>query len=175
MEIRIKEGTLEIRFRVNEDQSVELVSFSALKDSKDLPYQPPKNIGGFDAPFKPHQFLAAHVTGECSTGMHAGKHDAGSLAAQWRYTGHTVEENGDGKLLKLSVKAADGLAADYFLQTYTGLNIVRTWATIRNEGGENLGIEYVSSFMYQGIGKNRRSESYDHLEFHIPQIGRAHV
>ena len=173
MDIRLSEGKLNILFRVNGDQSVELVSFSALPGAKELPYQAPTNAGGFDAPFKPRQFLAAHVTGECSTGMHADKHDAGSLAAQWRYVNHGIEENAQGKLLTLSVKAANGLAADYCLQTYAGLHIVRTWTTLTNEGGEDLGLEYVSSFMYQGIGKDRAGESYDHLEFYIPHNGWA--
>ena len=88
MDIRLTEGKLDIHFRVNADQTVELVNFTALTDTKDLPYQAPANVGGFDAPFKPRQFLAAHVTGECSTGMHAAKHDAGSLAA------HRVERVG---------------------------------------------------------------------------------
>ena len=93
MIVSIHEGSLNIRFRVNDDKTVELVNFSALAGSKDLPYAAPKNAGGFDAPFKPNQFLAGQVTGECAGGFHAGKHDVGSLSPQWRYEDHTLEEN----------------------------------------------------------------------------------
>ena len=93
MIIALKEGKLNIRFRVNEDQTVELVNFSPLAESPDLPLQAARAESGFFAPFKPHQFLAAHVTGECAGGFHAGKHDVGSVSPEWRYVGHKIEEN----------------------------------------------------------------------------------
>ena len=61
MIIALNEGKLNIRFRVNEDQTVELVNFSPLAESLDLPLQAARAESGFFAPFKPHQFLAAHV------------------------------------------------------------------------------------------------------------------
>ena len=173
MNIQLQEGTLQIHFRINEDKTVELVNFSALPDSADLPYQAARQESGFFAPFKPRQFLAVQVTGECAGGFHAGKHDVGSVSAEWRYVSHTLADNDQGTLLTLSVQASDGLVADYCLQTYRGLNIVRTWATLTNASDTDLGIEYVSSFIYEGIGKNRTSPSYDHLEFHIPHNGWA--
>lgn len=173
MIIEIKEGSLDIRFRVNEDKTVELVNFSALPCSSDMKYMGPgaSPDGVLPQPFMPRQFLSVHVTGESSGGMHAYKHDAGSVAAKWKYVSHSEEKNAQGNLLKLTVRAENGLAADYFLQTYAGLNIVRTWSTLRNEGSENIGIEYVSSFMYEGIGKNRLSATYDHVEMFIPHNG----
>ena len=171
MIIELKEGKLSIRFRVNDDKTVELVSFSTLPEAVDMPLQAANPEAGVFGQFKPRQFLAAHVTGECAGGMHAGKHDAGSLSPEWRYVAHRIEKNSEGSLLTLTVKAAKGLAADYCLQTYTGLTIVRAWATLTNRGGEDLGIEYVSSFFYSGLGKDRTSESYDALQFHIPHNG----
>ena len=112
MIISLTEGKLSIRFRVNDDQSVELVNFSTLDSSEDLPLQAARPEAGFFAPFKPKQFLAVHVTGECAGGFHAGKHDVGSLSPEGRYVKHTIEENEQGRLLTLTVKAADGLAAD---------------------------------------------------------------
>ena len=67
--------------------------------------------------------------------------------------------------------APDGLAADYYMQTYSGLSIVRTWATVTNRSGEAMGLEHVSSFFFGGIGGNRTSSCYDHLEFWIPHNG----
>ena len=173
MNISIAEGKLRIVFRVNEDQTVELVNFSVLSASEDMTLQAARPEAGFFAPFKPRQFLAAQVTGECAGGFHAGKHDVGSVSPEWRYVNHTLTSNGQGTLLTLSVKAPDGLAADYCLQTYRGLTIVRCWATLTNTSAEDIGLEYVSSFMYEGIGKNRTSGNYDHLEFYIPHNGWA--
>ena len=171
MNITLNEGSLSIRFRVNDDQIVELVNFSVLKDAKDLPLQAARPEAGFFAPFKPKQFLAAHVTGESAGGFHAGKHDCGSLSSQWRYVGHRIEENEQGRLLTLSVKAANGLAADYCLQTYRGLTIARCWSTLTNVSDAPLGLEFVSSFMYEGVGKDRTSSNYDQLQILVPRNG----
>lgn len=173
MNITLNEGSLSVRFRVNDDRTVELVNFSALKDAKDLPLQAARPEAGFFAPFKPKQFLAAHVTGESAGGFHAGKHDCGSLPPQWRYAGHSIEANEQGKLLTLSVKAANGLAADYCMQTYSGLSIVRCWSTLTNTSDAALGLEFVSSFMYEGVGKDRTSSNYDKLRFYVPRNGWA--
>ena len=173
MWIDLCEGKLRIRFRVNEDGTVELVNFSTLASSGDLPYQGAQPEAGVFGIFKPSQFLAAHVTGECATGFHAGKHDSGSVSGQWQYVGHTLTENGPGTLLTLSVKAPNGLHADYYLQTFRGLSTVRTWSTLTNRSEGDIGLEYVSSFMYNGVGKNRTSDSYDALEFYIPHNGWA--
>ncbi len=173
MIIELNEGKLHIRFRVNEDRTVELVDFSTLPGSREMPMIAARPEAGFFAPFKPRQFLAVQVTGECAGGFHANKHDVGSVSAQWRYVGHSIEKNALGSLLKLKVDAPNGLQAEYCLQTYAGLTIARCQTTLTNTSGEDLGIEYVSSFMYEGVGKDRTGETYDHLEFHIPHNGWA--
>ncbi len=173
MRISLSQGKLRIVFRVNNDRTVELVDFSALSGSEEMPLQAARPEAGFFAPFKPRQFLSAQVTGECAGGFHAGKHDVGSVSQEWRYVRHSLAENEQGTLLTLSVQAPDGLAADYCMQTYRGLNIVRVWSTLTNTSAEDIGLEYVSSFMYEGIGKNRSSTNYDRLEFHIPHNGWA--
>ena len=171
MLIELHEGKMRICFRVNDDKTVELVDFSAAANAQDMPVCE-DGPEGFTT-LKPRQFLAAHVTGESSTQFHANKHDAGSVSRVWKYVGHAVQDNAQGRLLTLQVQADNGLAADYFMQLYADLPIVRTWATLKNVGGEALGIEYVSSFMYEGIGKNRSGENYDHVEFLIPHNGWA--
>ena len=171
MIIEIREGKLRIRFRVNDDNTVELVEFTPLANTEDMPMLAPRAESGFDAPFKPRQFLAVQVTGECAGGFHAGKHDVGSVSPKWQYVNHTIEENEQGQRFTLCVKADDGLAAQYCLQTYSGLQVVRAWTTLTNTSDADLGLEFVSSFMYEGIGKNRTGESYDHLIFHIPHNG----
>ena len=171
MNIALDEGKLHICFRINDDQSVELVDFATFASSSDMPVQSACDKGVFRTPFKPKQFLAAHVTGETTSGIHAGKHDVGSVSAQWRYHDHKIEENVYGKLLSLSVRSNNGLHAMYYMQTYRDLTIVRCWSTIINGSGNDLGIEYVSSFFYSGIGKNRTSSNYDKVEIYIPRNG----
>ncbi len=87
--------------------------------------------------------------------------------------GHKLDQNALGTLLTLSVKAPNGLAAEYCMQTYRGLSIVRTWSTLTNRSDTDIGLEFVSSFIYSGVGKHRVSANYDRLEFHIPHNGWA--
>ena len=166
MIIAISEGRLHITFRVHEDQTVELADISLGEKAPALPPVHPD-------PCKRGQFLAVHVTGESATGFHAGKHDAGSVSTRWRYVSHRIERNAQGSLLTLSVQAPDGLAADYCLQTYTGLTVVRAWSTLTNRSEEDIGLEYAASFIFQGVGRHRTSAAYDGLEFYIPRNGWA--
>ena len=157
MKFELNEGSLHILFRVNEDSTVQLVSFSALENAAEL-----KKHG---------RFLSVQVTGEGAEGWHAGKHDAGSVSQQWQYVTHRIEPNAAGRLLTLSVKAPNGLAADYHLQTYTGLSIVRAWSTLTNTADADIGLEYVSSFIYQGIGKDGTAANVDRLQLLVPHNG----
>ena len=166
MIIDISEGRLHITFRVCDDQTVELADIFLGEKAPELPPVHPE-------PVKRGQFLAVHVTGESATGFHAGKHDAGSVSTRWRYVSHRIDRNAQGSLLTLSVQAPHGLAADYCLQTYTGLTVVRAWSTLTNRSEEDIGLEYAASFIYQGIGKHRTSAAYDGLEFYIPHNGWA--
>ena len=161
MDIRMEAGGLRVSFRVNADGTVELADFSAAPGSGDMP----------PLAQRPRQFLAAQVTGESSGNFRANKHDAGSVGKVWRYVRHEIAEDPDGRQLVLSVKAPDGLAADYHMQLYRSLPVARTWAVLRNESKGDMGIEFVSSFMYAGLGKNRVAAGCDGLEFWIPRNG----
>ena len=165
--IELHEGGMRICFRVNENKTVDLADFSAAENGADMP---PLDSG----PSKTRQFLAAHVTGESASSCHAGKHDAGSVAQAWLYQGHEIIANDAGRELRMSLRAPDGLSAIYHMQLYTGLPIVRTWAEITNNSQSDLGLEYVSSFMYGGIGKNRIRSNYDHITFYLPHNGWYH-
>ena len=170
MKIELHEAGMRIAFRVNEDQTVELVDFSAAADAADLKPLGPNGAADGKQVIAPRQFLAVNVTGE---NAYTVKHDGGSVSKKWHYGSHTLTDNAQGKLLCLKVDAPNGLHADYFMQTYTGIPVVRTWATVTNTSSEAMGLEYVSSFMYDGIGKNRKSKTYDHVKFLLPHNGWA--
>ena len=152
MNIAIQEGQMKICFRIGEDGLIELVDFSAAKNSKELP----ATDGQLTAFRESHQLLAVQVTGETATGMHACKHNAGSVSDRFYYVKHSIEKNEKGRLITIVMKADNGLEATYYMQLFTGISVVRVWTTLRNQGKEALGIEYVSSFTYNGISKKWR-------------------
>ena len=166
MNIELHEGGMCVLFRINEDRTIDLADISS------VPEPSPLSVLMDDAGHtKARQFLAVQVTGESSTDFHADKHDAGSVSREWRYIDHSIEKNKQGHLLILQAEAGNGLRCAYHMQFYNGLPVVRTWSTLTNAGKEPIGLDYVSSFMYQGIGKDRSSSAYDHVEFYVPRNG----
>ena len=164
MNIAIQEGQMKICFRIGEDGLIELVDFSAAKNSKELP----ATDGQLTAFRESHQLLAVQVTGETATGMHACKHNAGSVSDRFYYVKHNIEKNEKGRLITIVMKADNGLEATYYMQLFTGISVVRVWTTLRNQGKEALGIEYVSSFTYNGISKNGDNPYYDKTDIYVP-------
>lgn len=170
MNILLKEAGMRICFRVNDDQTVELADLSAVPNAHDAPDHAVSETGAVE---KPCQFLAVHVTGGSAGGFHAGKHDSGSVSRTWRYTGHALTDNAQGRLLTLRLTSPVGLSAEYFMQLYTGVPIVRTWAAVTNSSSEAIGLEYVSSFMYSAIGKDHAAPDHDALQILVPRNGWA--
>ncbi len=58
MIITLTEGELSVRFRVNDDQTVELVHFSTLSNKQDMPLQAAQPEAGIFGAFKPRQFFS---------------------------------------------------------------------------------------------------------------------
>lgn len=86
MKIELHEAGMRIAFRVNEDQTVELVDFSAAADAADLKPLGPNGAADGKQVIAPRQFLAVNVTGE---NAYTVKHDGGSVSKKWHYGSHT--------------------------------------------------------------------------------------
>lgn len=167
MDIELRERGMRVLFRVNDDRTIDLADFSAAPGAVPMP----RIADEAGRTIRTRQFLAAQATGESATEFHAGKHDAGSVSRTWRYVNHEIAEADGGRELILRARADDGLTCEYHMQFFDGLPVVRTWSTVANAGGAPVGLEYVSSFMYQGIGKDRSAEGYGHVEFLVPHNG----
>ena len=146
--LEFREAGMRICFRINEDETVELVDFSAEsaegagRKTAELEYL---EQGDCIAP-RLHQLLAVHLTGEGTTGVHAYKHNTGSESARFHYLGHQIDEMEDGKVLIISMESEHQLHAEYRMRFYDGIAAVRVETTLRNDGTGPVGLEYVSSF-----------------------------
>ena len=163
--IEISEGQMHVTFRVNDDKSVELVDFSAIKDTKDLEALDQ----GYGMVPKHHQVIGLQISGESATDMHAYKHNSASESTRFKYVNHSISENENGKLFILEMLSEHKLHAFYNMQFYKDLQIVSVETTIRNDGNEDIGIEYITSFFYGGLCKNGSLKYYDKAKFWIPQ------
>ena len=60
------------------------------------------------------------------------------------------------------------IEADYHMLLFPGIAMVRVWTVLRNAGTESLGVEYVSSFIYTGLGHGGNDAPYRKLRIATP-------
>lgn len=156
--IRLCENGINILFVVNESGVVELRDFSAqgVEDKKILE----KNMV--------YPVLEVQITGKTTRDMHGYKHNAGSASLDFTYEKHEIIENVTGKELSIYMKTEYGLCAVYHMKLFNGIPVVQTWTELENKGSEDIGLEYISSFIYQGISGNGSKAYYDKTNIYVP-------
>lgn len=166
--ISFNENNMRIRFRINDDRTVELTDFSAAPDSQDMPRfgETDSREAGRDLTRK---LISLQITGHNS--LKGYKHNAGSDSAALLYVRHTVQEEPSGKHLRIELEdaAEPGLSVKYHMQFFTGAAAVRTWVELENKGTEEIGIDYVTSFIYEGLGKNGKKPFYEKCRIYVPR------
>src|SRR5699024_12413013 len=100
--------------------------------------------------------------------MHEYKTKLRSTSLESRYTGHYFEETEKGRELIISMATDYGLKGSYHMRFFEGIPGVQTWSCLENQGTEDLGLEYVSSFIYQGISGNGEKPYYEKTEIYVP-------
>ncbi len=165
MDIIIRENGLNVAFHVREDRRVELVDFSSsdIESNFLTPLSEDTDITG-----QTHQFLSVHISGESTADLHGFKHMTGSASQTFLYQDHSLTETAAGKELTLHLISPDKLEAFYHMEFFRNTPVVRTFVTLRNISGRDLGLEYVCSFYYQGINKNGTLPFYDKTELMVP-------
>ena len=164
-QINLDENGMRIRFRINEDRTVELTDFSAEHSSEELRPIPPFIFGYRDV----HGAVSVQIDGESINGLNAYKHNAGSENGKFLYRSHRIEPCEDGKLLTITMETKAGLRAEYHMRLYDGVRMVRTWVTLTNTGSEAIGVQYVTSFYYEGICKNGKQLCFDKAQLLVPR------
>ncbi len=164
-QIEIRENNLSLVFGITEKQEVKLLHFSA------LPFDPASVASHKEA--ESFRLVEVQVSGLDRTGVRFGtKYTLTSPGMRLKYRDFKDTRNAYGR--KLEIITADeptGLAVHSNLQFYDGLSMVRSWSELVNEGQENLGIEYVSSFELNGIDKEGMLTSDEKLRLHLPHNG----
>ncbi|MDD3277947.1 MAG: alpha-galactosidase [Lachnospiraceae bacterium] len=159
--ISINENGLSVLFQIRDNGVVELCDFSAAGVEK----QSEKMQGN---PEIYHPVVEVQITGKTTRGMHGYKHNVSSASLDFTYTGHDFIKHEDGKELVISLQTTYGVTADYHMRLFDQIPVVQTWTVLENKGEEAIGLEYVSSFIYQGIASNGNQPYYDKTELYIP-------
>ena len=164
-EIRIEENGLRVRFLICENGIVELQDFS--------PADVPEKVRGEERkkndPENYHPVMEVQITGKTTRGMHGYKHNLSSASLDLRYVDHHMEDREGGKELVISMETGYGLKGNYHMRFFDGIPVVQTWGCLENQGSEDLGLEYVSSFIYQQISGNGEKPYYEKTEIYIPR------
>lgn len=156
--IEVKENGLHVLFEVNNAGLVELKDFSpeGITDQKKTEED------------QVYPALEVQVTGKTTRGMHGFKHNAGSASLDFVYEKHRKTEGEKSSELVIYMKTAYGLAAAYHMKFFKGIPVVQVWTQLENQGTEDIGLEYVSSFIYQGISGNGSKPYYDKTDIYVP-------
>lgn len=169
--IVLEESGLRIAFRINGDDTVELVDFSVKEKEKeggkDLPVLPGHEKRG-GKPARTHEIAAIQVTGESSLDLHGNKHDSGSESCVLRYVRHTIQKTEDGRELVLSMRSDRELLATYHLRLFDGIPAARCYLEVQNGSKEDIGIDFAASFFYGGLGKNGEKPWYEKTRIYVP-------
>lgn len=160
--IEIQENNLNLVFEITDKNEIKLLHFSA------LPFEG-QTITSAEGtqPFYPVEVLASGIdrTGE----RHGSKYVRTAPGYRLKYRDMKDCRTEAGR--KLEIVTADeptGLLVCSHIQFYDGISMVRSWTELKNDGTEDIGIEYVSSFALTGIEKEGLMNSDEKLEVLIP-------
>ncbi len=160
--IDICENGLNLVLEITDENEVKLLHFSA------LPYDP-ADITSEEghASFHPVEVL---LSGLDRPGQrHGAKFTLSVPGMRLKLRELKDERNARGRKLEIVTEdAPTGLAVHSHIQFYEGIAMVRSWTELVNEGEQNLGVEYVSSFALSGVEKEGILTSDEKLELWIP-------
>lgn len=163
--IVIRENGLSILFRIRENGVVELADFTP----EALAVQPDALLQEKTDPEIFHPVMEVQITGKSTRNMHAYKHNFSSASLDFKYVGHKLEDRPGGKELLISLKTDYDVTAVYHMNFFTGIPVVQTWAELSNQGQEEIGLEYVSSFIYQKISGNGKKPYFEKTDIYTPR------
>lgn len=181
--IEIAENGLYLTIEVTAEQDVRLLHFGPAPLEAGSIEE--KNKAGF-------RLLELQLSGEDRAEYHGRTHRASYPGLRMVYDGHRDTVNPLGR--KLEIALADpltGMKAVQHYQFYTGVQVVRCWTVLRNEGSGEAAVEYVSSFALTGVDKEGSGDRSAKIEvslahsgwqselqwktYSLPELGMSHL
>ena len=157
--IELHENGLDIQFRIRENGVVELADLSS-QEVKKAAMEPKEDIY--------YPAVEIHRSGTGSLNMHAYKNNINQSSVDFVYEKHELKEQDGGKELEIVMVSPEKLKAVYHMRLFDGVPAVQTWTEITNEGSEDQGLTYVSSFIYQGISRGGNKPYYKKTDIYVP-------
>ncbi|QBE97354.1 Alpha-galactosidase [Blautia producta] len=161
-EVKINENGLSVVFRIRNNGVVELQDFSPLSLETKM-----RKMEYIDENIY-YPLLEVRYTGATTTEMHGFKHNVNSSSLEFVYERHEFNEYKDGKELKIFLDSKRKVSAVYHMKFFHEVPVVKVWTELENHGVEMVGLEYISSFMYQGISSNGVMPYYKKTDIYVP-------
>lgn len=181
--IEIAENGLYLTIEITKEQDVRLLHFGA----------EPMEAGSIADKHKPgFRLLELQLSGEDRAEYHGRTHRASYPGLRMVYGGHSDTVNALGRKLELTLTdPLTGLQAVQHYQFYNGVQMVRSWTVLKNEGTDEAAVEYISSFALTGVDKEGSGDRSDKIEvtlahsgwqselqwraYTLPELGMSHL
>lgn len=159
--IENSEGGLHLLIEINNEGEVKLLHFDI------SPYE---DEGLDEKSYANRRLVDVQITGEDHVIHHGLKHVGTVPGTRLKYQGHQFKKFEGGQLLEIEqLDEATGLVVISCLSFYSELSLAKSWTVLRNEGQEDLPIEYVSSFAYNGVAKMGELLWDEKMWLHLPR------
>ncbi|MGN0405806.1 MAG: glycoside hydrolase family 36 protein, partial [Bariatricus sp.] len=161
-EIKVHENGIYIHWRIEENNNLKLLHFSAKPfcETEIVADAVPDgfpfigmNLSGFDRPYE----------------RHGNKYIVTAPGYRMKYVSHSDERNEEGRYLRfLTEDEMTKVQVISYIQFYDGLSVVRIWHRVENRGNETQTLEYISNFHYEGIEKEGKLSRDEKMRIWIP-------
>lgn len=159
--INIHENGVHAVFEVTDEQDVRFLHFDVADSGDYERWEEQKR--------RKCRLVEVHVSGENQDDHHGSKHTGTNPGKRLKLKEWHDSRNGTGRKITMVLHdQRTGLAVESHMQFIGRLPVVRTWTAIVNEGETPVGLEYVSSFAYTGIGKGGLGDRNANIRLHIP-------
>lgn len=182
-QIEVAENGLFLVFEVTDSGDVLFLHFGA--QPLDAGHIQDKQKAGF-------RLLELQLTGEDRAEYHGRTHRATYPGLRMEYDAHSDGRNAIGRKLEIVLRdAVTGLKAIQHFQFYDGVQTVRSWTVLRNDGYSPAEVEYVSSFALTGLDKEGVQDRDDKMKlflahngwqselqwrsYKLPELGMSHL
>ena len=160
--IEIRENGLLVDIIVTDEGTVRLANFS-------LAEEPAPALEGESLQYS--SLVEIKCTGEGYIHNHGQKHILTHTGHTAVYAGHRISRNACGAKAEFDLSAENGLFITCHFQFFDGIPIVRSWTQVQNRGTEDIGLEYVSSFLCHGLCRAGKQSFCEKAAIYTPYTG----
>jgi alpha-galactosidase len=159
--IEHREGKLHLLIEITGEGEVKLLHFAP------RPYEE-ETLD--EKSYANRRLVDVQITGEDHVIHHGLKHVGTVPGTRLKYRSHRFSDCEGGSLLEIEqFDESTGLAVISCFRFYAGLPLAKSWTVLRNEGQEDLPVEYVSSFAYNGAAKEGKRLWDEKMRLHLPR------